>query len=101
MTPQPSDGSTGPGQEIGQQGVVTSLVDPLPGHEAHQSATILRLRDDNAVYSGALTFTVTKPVEVQVLHRNMTAPGANVTVGMVFKTNLEYRAYYPCQGITG
>ena len=80
-TPQPSDGATGPGQEIVQQGVVTSSVDPLPGHEAHQSATILRLRDDNAVYSGTLTFTATKPVEVQVLHRNMTAPGANVTAG--------------------
>ena len=60
-----------------QQGIVTSSVDPLPGHEAHQSATILRLRDDNAVYSGTLTFTATKPVEVQVLHRDMAA--SNVT----------------------
>ena len=40
---------------IVQQGIVTSSTDPLPGHEAHQSATILRLRDDNAVYSGVLT----------------------------------------------
>src|SRR5918992_2680054 len=60
------------GQQIIQQGVSTSSPDPLPGHEAHQSITILRLRNDNAVYSGTLTFTTTAPVEVQVLHRNMT-----------------------------
>lgn len=63
------------GQQIIQQGVSTSSPDPLPGHEAHQSITILRLRNDNAVYSGTLTFTATAPVEVQVLHRNMTTTG--------------------------
>ena len=56
---------------IVQQGIVTSSEDPLPGHEAHQSATILRLRNDNAVYSGILTFTANKPVEVQILHTNL------------------------------
>ena len=67
------------GQQIIQQGVSTSSPDPLPGHEEHQSITILRLRNDNAVYSGTLTFTTTAPVEVQVLHRNMTATGAGAT----------------------
>lgn len=78
--PAPSTTATlptsGPGGMIVQQGVVTSSVDPLPGHEAHQSATILRLSNDNAVYSGTLTFTATQPVEVQVLHRNMTTANA-------------------------
>jgi hypothetical protein len=63
-------------QRIIQQGVVTSSNDPLPGHEAHQSAVILKLRNDNALYDGILTFTASKPVEVQVLHRstNSTTP---------------------------
>jgi hypothetical protein len=67
-------------QQIVQQGVVTSAIDPLPGHEAHQSAIILRLREDNSVYSGILTFTASKPVEVQVLHRNMTTTNTNVSI---------------------
>lgn len=58
-------------QKIVQQGVVTSSTDPLPGHEAHQSAVILKLRNDDAIYDGILTFTASKPVEVQVLHRSL------------------------------
>lgn len=58
-------------QEIAEQGIVTSSTDPLPGHESHQSATLLKLRNDNAVYTGTVTFTSSKPVEVQVLHRSM------------------------------
>lgn len=65
------------GQKIIQQGIATSSPDPLPGHEAHQSITLLRLRDDNGVYSGRVTFTATQPVEVQILHREMT----NATAG--------------------
>ena len=67
------------GERIIQQGMATSSPDPLPGHESHQSITILRLRGDNAVYSGRLTFTTTQPVEVQILHRDMTA---NSTAGL-------------------
>lgn len=63
------------GQQIIQQGYATSSPDPLPGHEAHQSVTILRLRDDNGVFSGRITFTTTKPVEVQILHRDTTRTG--------------------------
>jgi hypothetical protein len=59
-------------QPIIQQGTVTSSPDPLPGHEAHQSITILRLKEGNPVYEGTLSFTASKPVEVQILHRNMT-----------------------------
>jgi hypothetical protein len=64
------------GQDIVQQGIATSSPDPLPGHEAHQSITILRLRDDNAVYSGRITFTTTQPVEIQILHRDKTGAAA-------------------------
>jgi hypothetical protein len=58
-------------QKIVQQGVVTSSTDPLPGHEAHQSAVILKLRNDNSLYDGILTFTASNPVEVQILHRSL------------------------------
>lgn len=70
-TPSNVNATGGPAQKISQQGLVTSSTDPLPGHESHQSAVILRLRGDNALYDGTLTFTASKPVEVQVLHRSL------------------------------
>ena len=66
-------------KKIVQQGVVTSSPDPLPGHEAHQSITILRLKGDNTIYEGTLSFIASKPVEVQILYRNMTS-GATSTI---------------------
>jgi hypothetical protein len=39
-------------QQIVKQGIATSSPDPLPGHQAHQSITILRLSPDNRVYLG-------------------------------------------------
>lgn len=64
-------------QKIIEQGVVTSTPDPLPGHEAHQSITILRLKEGNPTYEGTLSFIASKPVEVQILHRNMTQSSFN------------------------
>jgi hypothetical protein len=61
-------------QKIVQQGTVTSSPDPLPGHEAHQSVTILKLKGDNTVYEGTLSFIASKPVEVQIISRNMSSP---------------------------
>lgn len=66
------------GQRIVQQGIATSSPDPLPGHQAHQSVTILRLGGDNTVYSGRVTFTTTEPVEVQILNRNMANTTTNI-----------------------
>jgi hypothetical protein len=51
-----------------RQGTVTSEQDPLPGHEEHQRASILPLRQDGSIYTGVLTFAATEPVEVVVLH---------------------------------
>ncbi|HSF49695.1 MAG TPA: hypothetical protein VLA74_02955 [Nitrososphaeraceae archaeon] len=64
-------------QKIIEQGTVTSTPDPLPGHEAHQSITILRLKEGNPTYEGTLSFIASKPVEVQILHRNMTQSSFN------------------------
>jgi hypothetical protein len=66
------------GQRIVKQGIATSSPDPLPGHQAHQSITILRLSPDNTVYSGRVTFTTTQPVEVQILHRSMANTTYNI-----------------------
>jgi hypothetical protein len=65
----------GGGKTVIQQGYATSSPDPLPGHEAHQSVTILKLTPKNDVYSGRVTFTATQPVEVQILHRDMNSSG--------------------------
>ena len=70
--------SNADGQRIVKQGIATSSPDPLPGHQAHQSITILRLSPDNTVYSGRVTFTTTQPVEVQILHRSMANTTYNI-----------------------
>ena len=57
------------GDKIVQQGTVTSDVDPLKGHEGHQAAVILPPRNDSALYSGTLTFTASKPVQVAVINK--------------------------------
>jgi hypothetical protein len=51
-----------------RQGTVTSEQDPLPGHEEHQRASILPLRQDGSIYTGVLTYTATEPVEVVILN---------------------------------
>ena len=51
-----------------RQGTVASGQDPLPGHESHELAFVLPPRSDGGVYSGILTYTASKPVEVVVLH---------------------------------
>jgi hypothetical protein len=76
---QIASATTQDNQKIIQQGIVTSTPDPLPGHEAHQSITILRLKEGNPTYEGTLSFTASKPVEVQILHRNMTQSNGSTT----------------------
>jgi hypothetical protein len=61
-------GQQGGQERITRQGTVTSQQDPLPGHEGHQYATILPLRQDGSIYSGVLTYTASVPVEVVVLN---------------------------------
>ena len=67
---QNADNTTQPeiGQTIVWQGTVSSFKDPLKGHESHQVAVILPPREDQAVYSGDISFIASKPVEVVTLH---------------------------------
>ena len=75
---QNSSATTQDPQQIVQQGIVTSTPDRLPGHEAHQSITILKLKEGNPTYKGVVSFIASKPVEVQILHRNMTQSNGNL-----------------------
>src|SRR5215213_9234432 len=56
------------GKKIVEQGMVSSDVDPLKGHEGHQAAVILPPRNDSALYAGTMTFTASKPVQVAVIN---------------------------------
>jgi len=56
------------GETFVWQGTVSSMPDPLKGHESHQATVLLPPREDKAVYSGLLTFIASKPVEAVTLH---------------------------------
>ena len=45
----------------------SSVQDSMPGHSAHQIVLLLP-PEENVLYSGTLTYTASKPVEVVVLH---------------------------------
>jgi hypothetical protein len=91
---QNADNMTQPeiGQTIAWQGTVSSFKDPLKGHESHQVAVILPPREDQAVYSGVISFIASKPVEVVTLHDytlgNMTIPDK---FGVVMKAPTPWR----------
>src|SRR5918992_613237 len=55
-------------QNFVRQATVASGQDQLPAREGQELAFILPPRSDGAVYSGVLTYTASKPVEVVVLH---------------------------------
>ncbi len=61
-------GQQGGQERIVRQGTVTSAPEPTPGHEGHQYATVLPLREDGSVYTGVVTYTASVPVEVVVLN---------------------------------
>jgi hypothetical protein len=50
------------------QNTSMSAQDPVPGHESHQLALVAPPRQDGKIWSGVVTFTASKPVDVVVLH---------------------------------
>jgi hypothetical protein len=56
------------GDSLVIQNTTTSIQDPLPGHSSHQAALAAPPRQDGKIWSGVVTFTASKPVEVVVLH---------------------------------
>lgn len=76
---------TSPGETVAYRGIVSSeslTHTTLPGGEAIQRATILPHREDGALYTGVVTFTATKPVEVGFSHR---LPTDNQTLSQIDK----------------
>ena len=67
VTAQEEEKEPAVGKTIAWRGTLTSSVDPLKGHEGHQATVILPPRNDSALYSGVLTYTASKPVQVVVI----------------------------------
>ncbi|MEJ7640807.1 MAG: hypothetical protein WKF36_01290 [Candidatus Nitrosocosmicus sp.] len=63
----------------------TSLSKPAPvrhpGQPPHEVVFALPLRDDGKVYSGTVTFTSSKPIEVEILHTYVLQQKPNSTHG--------------------
>lgn len=45
-----------------------SHVDALPGHQSHQVVVVLPLREDGKLWSGTISWTSSKPVELRLLY---------------------------------
>ena len=56
------------GDSLVLQNTTTSIQDPVPGHSGHQLALVAPPREDGKIWSGVVTFTASKPVDVVVLH---------------------------------
>jgi hypothetical protein len=54
------------GQTVNWQGTVSSIPSPLAGHTRDNVAIVLPLRNDGGLYTGVITFTASKGVQVQV-----------------------------------
>src|ERR671930_1337349 len=54
------------GQTVNWQGTVSSIPSPLAGHNRENVAIVLTLRTDGGLYTGVVTFTASKGVQVQV-----------------------------------
>jgi hypothetical protein len=63
------------------QNTTASKQDPVPGHEMHQLVLAAPPRQDGNIWSGVVTFTASKPVEVVVLHPYNKPQTVNQTVG--------------------
>jgi hypothetical protein len=70
-----------PGSDFTWNGMVSSRLSILPGHENIQSAVVLPPREDGAMYSGMVTFHANRPVDV--ISWNVLDP-INVTVSEDF-----------------
>jgi hypothetical protein len=70
-------------EEITLQNTSMSKPAPVrhPGQPPHEVVFALPLRDDGKVYSGTVTFTASKPIEVEVLHTYVPKQKPNSTHG--------------------
>jgi hypothetical protein len=93
------------GDSLVVQNTTTSIQDPVPGHSSHQLALVAPPRADGKIWSGVVTFSASKPVDVVVLHPynqpqivttnqsfgeplnapNPFAPGQNIAIALMTK----------------
>lgn len=59
--------AAGEGKKVIKQFTLTSGIDPIPGHGGHQLILLLG-PEAGKVFTGTVTYTASKPVEVVVLH---------------------------------
>lgn len=80
---QTTDAATG-SQIFAIQNTSTSIPDPTPGHEqSHQAVIALPPRDDGRLYTGTVTYTSSRPIEVVILqqfNQNQTTVGGGAGV---------------------
>jgi hypothetical protein len=50
------------------EATVQSSADALIGHQSHQSAIVLPLRSDGKLWSGTISWTASKPIELRLLY---------------------------------
>ncbi|MEW6603756.1 MAG: hypothetical protein AB1351_03585 [Thermoproteota archaeon] len=68
------------------QETVMSKTEPLPGHENHQLVFAVPIRDDGKIWTGTVSYTASKPVEVVVLHKYDTNLAVDEAHGEPFVT---------------
>ena len=71
------------GQTVNWQGTVSSIPSPLAGHTRDNVAIVLPLRNDGGLYTGVITFTASKGVQVQVWNV-LTGVSPTITIGRDF-----------------
>ncbi len=71
---------------------MTSVVDPIPGHADHQIAILLP-PTAGQLYTGTLTFTASKPVEVVVFHAYQAEKEPDAEHGEVLVVPFEGQRY--------
>jgi hypothetical protein len=76
------DTATSNEKTVVHQGIIASGKSPQVKPARGQTVTILPFRNDGSLYSGVLTFTATKPVEVILGHR---IPVDNTTLAQIDK----------------
>ena len=71
------------GQTVNWQGTVSSVASPLAGKAKEQVAVILPLRKDGGLYTGVVTFSSSKNVQVEVWNQ-LSGVGPTTNIGKGF-----------------
>ena len=76
-----SSSSSNPPDHYVVQKTAASDKDPLPGHSSHQLVMAIPPRTDGKIWTGTISWTASKPVELVILHKY---DNASVTANKTF-----------------